>query len=191
MLGASRHCSGQPDPVGPLLPDKSGVPATSGMSLCIQVEFAASQPLALIFGRLLGMLRSIQTKLVYPYKAMLTVRIRSFLLVLALQVAVQIGRGQPVTVYDSLNPGATGAVSQPASGDPIYGDTLTLAAGGKLVNFGAALYNSSSGGNTGTIYAGNTTVRFYDNTIPYTSGPITNTLLGTATLFWDYNDSGG
>ncbi len=124
-------------------------------------------------------------------KTMFTVWSRSFLVACALNLALQSGRGQLATVYDSLNGGATAATSQAASGDPIYGDMITLAAGGKLVNFGAALFNSSSGGNVGTIFAGNMTIRFYDNTITYAGGPITNPLLGTATLSWDFNDEGG
>jgi len=52
--------------------------------------------------------------------------------------------------------------------------------------FGASLFNSAAGGNTGSILAGNMTISFYDNTIPYTSGPINNPLLGTAVISWDF-----
>src|SRR5262249_34897191 len=63
-------------------------------------------------------------------------------------------------------------------------DTLTLSAGGTLANFGLTLYNASS--STGSITNGTTTIKFYDNTIPYTSGPINNPLLGTTVVNWAY-----
>lgn len=96
-----------------------------------------------------------------------------------------------VTAYDTLDTSATSGLSQLSANNPVYGDTLTLTAGGKLVNFGLSLYNSSSSGNTGYIYAGDTTVNFYDNTIPYTGGPINNPLLGTAVVSWDFYLEGG
>src|SRR5437899_754227 len=94
-----------------------------------------------------------------------------------------------ITVYDSLNTAVTAGTADFAANNPIHGDTLTLASGGTLGNFGASLYNSSS--SAGTIFSGNTTINFYDNTVPYTSGTINNPLLGTAVLSWDYTFSGG
>jgi hypothetical protein len=91
-----------------------------------------------------------------------------------------------ITVYDSLNTSVTIGTSDSSANNPIHGDTLTLLAAGTLKNFGLTLFNSSSGGNIGSILAGTTTVKFYDNTIPYTSGTITKPLLGTAFINWDF-----
>jgi hypothetical protein len=111
-------------------------------------------------------------------------RKRLFAVISLLQLAVLSSYGQTTTVYDSLNTGVTAGTSEPSGNNPIYGDTLTLSAGGILQNFGLTLYNSSS--SAGSIITGTTTVKFYDNTIPYTSGTINNPLLGTAIINWDY-----
>jgi hypothetical protein len=101
------------------------------------------------------------------------------------QLAVLPSYCQITTVYDSLSTAATAGTSRASSENPIYGDTLTLSAGGTLANFGLTLYNSSS--SAGSITNGTTTVKFYDNTIPYTSGTINvQTLLGTAVVNWAY-----
>src|SRR5258705_1192227 len=92
------------------------------------------------------------------------------------------GYGQTTTVYDSLNTAVTGGYGEASGNNIILGDSLTLTSGGTLANFGASLYNLSGG----DIITGTTTVNFYDNTIPYTSGPINNPLLGTITMNWDY-----
>ena len=96
-----------------------------------------------------------------------------------------------VTVYDSLSTLATAGYSEPNSNSPIFGDQLNLTQGGLLDNVGLSLFNSSDGGNIGSILAGTTTLRFYDNTVPYGGGPISGALLGTATLSWDLTGSGG
>src|SRR2546423_8560651 len=113
-------------------------------------------------------------------------RKRLLFVTLWLHLAVFSGYSQ-TTVYDSLNTASTGGSSQSSANNPIYGDTLTLASGGTLQNFGATLFNSGSAG--GSILAGTTTVKFYDNTIPYTSGTINNPLLGTAIISWDFSFS--
>jgi len=94
------------------------------------------------------------------------------------------GYGQITTVYDSLSTAVTAGTARASSENPIYGDTLTLSAGGTLANFGLTLYNSST--STGSITNGTTTINFYDNTTPYTSGNINNPLLGTAVVNWVY-----
>jgi len=108
---------------------------------------------------------------------------RLFAVISLLQLALS-SYSQTTTVYDSLNTGVTAGTSKPSGENPIYGDALTLSAGGTLQNFGLTLYNSSS--SAGSIITGTTTVKFYDNTIPYTSGTINNPLLGTAVINWDY-----
>src|SRR6476620_10914460 len=94
------------------------------------------------------------------------------------------GYGQITTVYDSLSTAVTAGTARASSENPIYGDTLTLSAGGTLANFGLTLYNSST--STGSITNGTTTINFYDNTTPYTSGNINNPLFGTAVVNWVY-----
>jgi hypothetical protein len=108
---------------------------------------------------------------------------------LLFQFALFSSYGQVTVVYDSLDTAPTTGVSDSSSGgSPIHGDTLTLSLPGTLGNFGISLYNSIS--SAGPIMTGTTTVKFYDNTIPYTSGPINNPLLGTATFSWNFGSSG-
>jgi hypothetical protein len=99
------------------------------------------------------------------------------------QLAILSSYGQSTTVYDSLNiAAATGGYGEASGNNIILGDTLTLTSGGTLANFGASLYNLSGG----DIITGTTTIKFYDNTIPYTSGTINNPLLGTIAIDWDF-----
>jgi hypothetical protein len=95
-----------------------------------------------------------------------------------------------IIIYDNLGTAAQGGYSSLNSTTPTFGDSLTLSQGGTLTRLGLTLFNSTSGGNTGAILAGDMVVNFYDNTVPYTSGPITNPLLGTADLGWDFGDTG-
>jgi hypothetical protein len=72
--------------------------------------------------------------------------------------------------------------------NPIFGDALNMTQGGTLSTVGFALFNSTSGGNTGSILAGTMVIKFYDNSTPYATGPLSNLpLLGTATLNLDYS----
>jgi hypothetical protein len=96
-----------------------------------------------------------------------------------------------VLVYDNLGTGATAGYSELNANNPTYGDTLTLTSAGTLSLLGLSLYNSTSGGNTGAIMTGTMLVNFYDNTTAYAGGLISNPLLGTATLTWDYTADGG
>lgn len=93
-----------------------------------------------------------------------------------------------VVVYDNLPPTASALVgyTEPNGNNPIFGDQLTLAQAGTLARIGLTLFNASTGGNVGSITEGTTLLSIYDNTIPYSGGPITGSLLGTATLPWDF-----
>ncbi len=104
--------------------------------------------------------------------------------------AITFSQAQTV-VYDSLDTTPTAGYSQSNSRHPIYGDSLTLAAGGTLNTFGMSLYNSTSSSNTGAIQTGTMLVNFYDNAVPYTGGTINNPLLGSVTLNLDFTGSGG
>src|SRR5262245_4540669 len=75
------------------------------------------------------------------------------------------------TVYDNLNttPAAAG-YSEVNTGNPIFGDALTLTQGGKLSFFGFNLYNPTTGGNSNAILAGTMVFKFYDNNPAYASG---------------------
>jgi hypothetical protein len=97
-----------------------------------------------------------------------------------------------VVVYDNLNTtNPTTGLAEPDRDLPVYGHALDLSQGGQLSFFGLTLSNSSDFSNIGFIITGTTTVKFYDNTIPYTSGSLSGSdpLLGTATINWDFTIS--
>ena len=96
-----------------------------------------------------------------------------------------------VLVYDNLGTGATAGYSELNANNPTFGDELSLTSPGRLSALGLSLYNSTSGGNTGAILTGTMLVNFYDNTTAYAGGTISNPLLGTASLNWDFTSSGG
>jgi len=96
---------------------------------------------------------------------------------------------QAQVVYDNLGTTLNAAFSQANTAAPIFGDALNLTSGGTLGNFGLSLYNSSS--SAGPILTGTTVVKFYDNTTAYAGGVLSNPLLGTATVTWDYTAEGG
>jgi hypothetical protein len=98
---------------------------------------------------------------------------------------------QAQIVYDNLSTSALSGYSGLNSDKPVFGDSLTLASGGVLGSLGLSLYNSSSGGNTGSILTGSMLVNFYDNTTPYAGGVISNPLLGSATVDFDFTADGG
>jgi len=110
----------------------------------------------------------------------------SFALALAVVVAASV-EAQVVT-YENLGSTALGGYSEPATSSPIFGDALNMTQGGKLSSVGFSLFNSTSGGNTGSILAGTMVIKFYDNSANYVSGPLSSLpLLGTATLNLDYS----
>jgi len=93
-----------------------------------------------------------------------------------------------VVTYENLGTAATAGYAEPMANNPIFGDALNLTQGGTLSSVGFSIFNSSSGGNTGSILAGTMVIKFYDNSVSYVSGPLSNLpLLGTATLNLDYS----
>jgi len=115
----------------------------------------------------------------------------TFALALAQSSRAQIHSEASILGYDNLSTGATAGFSDYNTNNPVYGDSLTLAQSGVLDTLSLSLFNSTSGGNTGSILTGNMVVKFYDNTTAYAGGPITGTLLGSATLLWDFTSGGG
>lgn len=101
----------------------------------------------------------------------------------ALAVTALTSQGQQI-VYNSLDQSAIAGYSELNANNPIFGDALTLSQAGHLSFLGLSVYNSSSGGNTGSILAGSMTVNFYDNTVPYSGGSLAGSdpLLGSATF---------
>jgi hypothetical protein len=67
-----------------------------------------------------------------------------------------------------------------------------LAQGGHLGNVGLTLFNSSSGGNTGSILTGTTTLNIYNNTVPYAGGSLSGSdpLIASVLLTWDFTPGG-
>ncbi len=98
---------------------------------------------------------------------------------------------QSTIVYDNTTTSATAGYSDLNANNPVFGDSLTLTQGGLLNSVAVSLYNSTTGGNTGAILTGTMLISFYDNTVPYSGGTITDPLLGTATVNWDFTGSGG
>src|ERR1044071_1296339 len=96
-----------------------------------------------------------------------------------------------VTNYDTIDGSAIAGYSEANANNPIFGDALTLSAGGgELALAGFTLFNSTSGGNSGSISKGLMTVFIYDNTIPYTgTGPIGNPVLWAGQLLWDFGSN--
>jgi len=96
-----------------------------------------------------------------------------------------------ILVYDSLDGTATAGYTDLTANAPVFGDDLTLTEAGQLSWLGLTVYNSTTAGNTGSILTGTTTVNFYDNTTPYSGGVLSNPLIGTATVIWDFTSDGG
>ena len=93
-----------------------------------------------------------------------------------------------VVTYENLETGAIAGYSEAMANNPIFGDALNMTQGGQLSSVGFSLFNSTSGGNTGSILAGTMVIKFYDNSTPYGGGLLSNLpLLGTATLNLDYS----
>lgn len=96
-------------------------------------------------------------------------------------------QGQQI-VFNSLDQAATAGYSELNVNNPIFGDSMTLSQAGHLSFFGCSVYNSSSGGNTGSILTGSMTVNFYDNTVLYSGGFLAGSdpLLGSATFILNF-----
>jgi len=109
-------------------------------------------------------------------------------LITVLAALVVVTAQAQVVTYENLSTPATVGYSEPMANNPIFGDALNMTQGGKLSSVGFALFNSTSGGNTGLILGGTMVIKFYDNSANYVSGPLSSLpLLGTATLNLDYS----
>jgi hypothetical protein len=96
-----------------------------------------------------------------------------------------------VVAYENLSTTATAGYSEVNTGNPIFGDQMTLAQGGAMTLFGCSVFNSTSGGNTGSILTGTMVVKFFNDTVPYAGGALADPLLGQDTLNWDFTAGGG
>lgn len=96
-------------------------------------------------------------------------------------------------VYENLTGSPLAGYSEPNANNPIFGDALNLTQGGHLANVGLTLFNSNSGGNTGSILTGNMTLNIYNNTVPYAGGSLSTSdpLIASVNLTWDFTDGGG
>jgi len=121
----------------------------------------------------------------------MTLRTKLSIISATILLATAVSSPAATIVYDNLGTAAQGGYSEPNANNPIFGDALNLTQAGTLTTFGTTVFNSSSGGNTGTMLTGTMVVKFYDNTIPYTSGVINKPLLGTANINWDFTSGGG
>src|SRR5690242_748189 len=87
-----------------------------------------------------------------------------------------------IVVYDNTTSTVLAGTSAAMTDDRTFGDFMTSTGTGTLGNFSFATFNSTSGGNTGVYLQCSYLINFYDNTTPYASGPITQPLLGSATV---------
>jgi hypothetical protein len=96
-----------------------------------------------------------------------------------------------VLVYDNLSTAPTAGFGDLNANNPIFGDSLNLTQGGRLSVVGLTLFNPNNSDNLGSILTGSMVIKFYDNTVPYSGGPLNNPLLGSATVTWDFTAFGG
>jgi hypothetical protein len=94
-------------------------------------------------------------------------------------------------VYENLSTAPTAGFGDLNANNPILGDSLNLAQGGRLSVLGLTLFNPNNVDNPGSIITGSMVVNFYDNTVPYAGGALNNPLIGTATVTWDFTGLGG
>ena len=110
----------------------------------------------------------------------------SFAGMLGLLALAATGQAQ-VVVYNNLAGGtALAGYSEVNTNNPIFGDALNLTSGGKMSSFGFTVFNSGSGGNTGSILTANMELKFYDNTVPYAGGALSNPLIATVGFSIDF-----
>jgi hypothetical protein len=118
---------------------------------------------------------------------------KSPLLLLAGLCLVLTAQAQTV-VYENLgtNNSPLAGYSEPNANNPIFGDALNLTQGGHLGNVGLTLFNSSSGGNTGSILTGTMTLNIYNNTVPYAGGSLSasDPLIASVLLTWNFSPGG-
>jgi hypothetical protein len=95
-------------------------------------------------------------------------------------------------VYENLTGSPLAGYSEANANNPIFGDALNLTQGGHLGSVGLTLFNSTSGGNTGSILTGTMTLNIYNNTVPYAGGSLSasDPLIASVLLTWDFTPGG-
>jgi len=90
------------------------------------------------------------------------------------------GSNAATLVYDNIEaPSAVSAGTSDAETNAIWGDQVTLINTGKLSSFKHGIFNSTTGGNTGTLLTANVTYKFYNlGNTPYAGGALSAPLLG-------------
>ena len=115
-----------------------------------------------------------------------------FLTAVAALLAVSASQAQ-VTVYDTVTPAPSAGYGESNDNNPIFGDALNLSQAGQLQQLGFDLFNTTAGGNSGTINTGMMDIEIYDNTVPYSGGSLvaSNPLLGSVNFNLDFTGGGG
>jgi hypothetical protein len=98
-------------------------------------------------------------------------------------------RAQAVTVYDTLSATPLFGFSRVLTDNLVAGDQLHLSQAGVAQTIGATVYNGSAAG--ALAITGTMAFNIYDNTVPYSSGPITNPLIGSFTTNLDFSGFSG
>ncbi len=95
-------------------------------------------------------------------------------------LAAVVGSAQATLVYDNIGaPSGLSGATTDAQTNAIWGDQVTLASTGKLDTFKMGLFNSSFGGNTGSLLTAVINIKFYNlGSTPYTSGVLGAPLIG-------------
>jgi PEP-CTERM motif len=118
---------------------------------------------------------------------------KSRLPLLAATLCLALSAQAQTVVYENLTGSPLAGYSELNANNPIFGDALNLSQGGHLANVGLTLFNSSSGGNTGSILTGTMTLNIYNNSVPYAGGSLSasDPLIASVNLTWDFTGSGG
>ena len=98
-----------------------------------------------------------------------------------------------VIVYDTVTPNPSAGYGEVNDNNPIFGDALNLSQAGQLQQLRFDLFNTTTGGNSGTIQTGTMDIEIYDNTIPYSGGSLSgsNPLLASLNFSLDFSGGGG
>jgi hypothetical protein len=118
---------------------------------------------------------------------------RSLLLTaVAALISVSASQAQ-VTVYDTVTPNPSAGYGEVNDNNPIFGDALNLSQAGQLQQLQFDLFNTTTGGNSGTINTGTMDIEIYDNTVPYSGGSLvaSNPLIGSLNFNLDFTAGGG
>ena len=119
---------------------------------------------------------------------------KRYLLLVAVAALVGLSATQAqVIVYDTVTPNPSAGYGEVNDNNPIFGDALNLSQAGQLQQLRFDLFNTTTGGNSGTIQTGSMDIEIYDNTIPYTGGSLSgsNPLLASLNFNLDFSGGGG